>query len=192
MHWFELIHTPTFQIWLLPFLIFFARIVDVSVDTLRIIYLSRDRTVLAPLLGFFEVLVWLLAVSQIIQNLTSPILYIAYASGYATGNYVGMLIERRLAFGNVILRIITKRDASNLIQYLLDNQYKITHLEAKGNDGNVSLIFMILKRKMLKGMLKIVDQYHPQAFYSIEDVRLVHEGLMVNPLAPMRIDPMQK
>ena len=192
MHWFELIHTPTFQIWVLPFLIFFARIVDVSVDTLRIIYLSRDRTVLAPLLGFFEVLVWLLAVSQIIQNLTSPILYIAYASGYATGNYVGMLIERRLAFGNVILRIITKRDASNLIQYLLDNQYKITHLEAKGNDGNVSLIFMILKRKMLKGMLKIVDQYHPQAFYSIEDVRLVHEGLMVNPLAPMRIDPMQK
>ena len=192
MHWFELIHTPTFQIWVLPFLIFFARIVDVSVDTLRIIYLSRDRTVLAPLLGFFEVLVWLLAVSQIIQNLTSPILYIAYASGYATGNYVGMRIERRLAFGNVILRIITKRDASNLIQYLLDNQYKITHLEAKGNDGNVSLIFMILKRKMLKGMLKIVDQYHPQAFYSIEDVRLVHEGLMVNPLAPMRIDPMQK
>ena len=105
-------------IWLIPLLIFLARVVDVAIGTLRIIFVSKGMKYLAPILGFFEVFIWLVAIGQIMQNLTNWVNYVAYSAGFATGNFIGMFIESKLAMGLVSLRIITERDAKPLIEDL--------------------------------------------------------------------------
>ncbi len=163
---------------LLPIFIYFARILDVSIGTLRIIFVTRGLRSLAPVLGFFEVIIWLLAVSQVVRNLSSPMLIVAYGAGYATGNYVGMLIESRLRLGLVLLRIITRKDASKIVNFLRLEQHQVTKVEAEGPHGKVHVIFVVLKRKMLSGIIQTLKMYHPHAYFSIEDVREVHEGLL--------------
>lgn len=91
---------------IIPCFIFIARILDVTLGTVRIIFVSKHMKSLAPLLGFFEVLIWLLAIGQIMQNLTNPINYLAYAAGFAMGNFVGIQIESRLAMGVVLIRVL--------------------------------------------------------------------------------------
>src|SRR3989338_8300095 len=94
-----ILDSPVFQYVVIPLLIFLARVCDVSVGTVRLILLYRGRRVLAPLLGFFEVLIWLLAVRQIMFNLTNPVVFISFAAGFAAGNYVGIILEEKLAVG---------------------------------------------------------------------------------------------
>jgi len=162
---------------ILPIAIFFARIVDVSIGTIRLILLARGSRIIVPILGFFEVLIWLTAVSQVVRNLTTPILLAAYAGGYAAGNYVGIILENRLRLGTVILRIITKSDASRVIGILRSENYGVTKVEAEGSQGLVHLIFMVVKRKDLPRVISLVQDFHPHAFFTVEDVREVHEGV---------------
>ncbi len=101
-------------IWVIvPLLIFLARVIDVTLQTIRIVSISRGIRWLAPLVGFFEVLIWLLAISQIMKRVSNPVAYIAYAAGFATGTAIGQSIERRLSLGTVMLRVITARAARN-------------------------------------------------------------------------------
>jgi len=158
-----------------PILIFLARILDVSLGTLRIILVSRGNRATASILGFFEVFIWLLAISQIIQNLTDIENYIAYAAGFAAGTYIGMTIERRLAIGKLMVRIIIPREHSDLIVYLIAQNYKITYLDAEGTLGHRTIIFMIVRRSSLKKLIKIIKEYSPKAFYTVEDVRMVRD-----------------
>jgi len=160
---------------IIPFLIFFARIIDVSLGTLRIILVSRGNRTMATLLGFFEILIWLLAISQIMSNLTNWENYIAYAAGFATGTYVGMSIERRLAIGKLMVRIIIPRDAADLIVYLIAQNYRLTYVEAEGALGPKTVIFTIVKKNHLKDLLKKVKEYSPDAFYTVEDVRMARD-----------------
>jgi len=110
--------TEIFTWILLPILIFFARVGDVSLGTIRIIFISKGIKYLAPLIGFFEILIWLVAISQIMQNLTNIYYYIFYAGGFATGNLVGIIIEEKLSIGTVAIRIITRKDAEELTNAL--------------------------------------------------------------------------
>ncbi|MBZ0255167.1 DUF5698 domain-containing protein, partial [bacterium] len=96
----------------MPLIIFFARITDVTVGTLRIVFLTQGRKKLAPLVGVIEVTVWLLAVSSVIQNVTEPLNFIAYVAGYSTGSYLGILVEERLALGKIIFRLVTRKDST--------------------------------------------------------------------------------
>src|SRR5665648_86798 len=109
------INSDTFSLFILPALIFIARIMDVSLGTIRIIFVIRGQKLLATLLGFFEIMIWLLAIGQIFQNLTDITYYIAYAGGFAAGNYVGIYLESKLALGTLAVRIITVKDALSLI-----------------------------------------------------------------------------
>ena len=161
---------------LIPLAIMLARICDVTLGTLRIIFVSRGMKLLAPILGFFEVLIWLLAIGQIMQNLSSWINYVAYASGFALGNYIGMLVEERLAVGMLSVRIITQVEAHQLIAALRKENIGTTSIEARGMKGKVSLIFIIIKRQHLPQVQKLIKQYNPQAFVSINDIRSVQEG----------------
>ncbi len=161
---------------LLPIAIILARIIDVSIGTLRIILVSRGMKALAPLLGFFEVLIWLVAISQIIQNLSNWVNYVAYATGFALGNYIGMFIEERLAMGLVAIRIITQNDADDLIEEIQKMNIGTTSLAAKGMRGHVRLIFTIIKRKDQQIVLDLVRKFNPLAFVSVSDVRSVQEG----------------
>ncbi|MFH1589220.1 MAG: DUF2179 domain-containing protein [archaeon] len=172
---FEAILSSDWFSWvILPLLIFLARIVDVSIGTVRLIFISKGMKNVAPILGFFEVLIWLMAVRQIIVNIPNFVGFIAYAGGFATGTYVGMKIEEKLAKGKVIIRVITKKDASILEETLRLN-YKVTHIDAKGPDGAVKIIFMVMDRSKVAGAMVIINKLNPKAFYSIEDVRTARE-----------------
>lgn len=178
---------------ILPLLIFFARIIDVSIGTLRIMFVSKGKRKLAPFLGFFEVLVWILAISEIMQNLNNWLCYVAYAAGFATGNYVGMLIEEKLALGVLIIRIITQRTADKLITTLTENGYGITIVDAQGKDKDVHIIYSIIQRHELKQVVEIIKEYNPKAFYSVEDVRFVHEGVFpLRKVAKMQHNPFKR
>lgn len=165
-----------FTYFLLPFLIFLSRIIDVSIGTIRIIMISKGQKFWAPFLGFFEIMVWLLAISRIFANLDNWVCYIAYGTGFATGNYIGLLIEEKLAMGIVKIQIITRKEAGNLIKNLIKAGYGITHHNAHGTNESVSIIYSIIKRTEIKRVEDIVKGTNPKAFYSIEDVKSVSHG----------------
>lgn len=162
---------------ILPALIVLCRIVDVTLGTIRIIYIARGMRYLAPVFGFFEILVWLFAIGQIMRNLTNPIYYLAYAVGFTLGNFVGILVEERLAVGNAVVRIITQKDSDRLIDQLRAEGYGVTVLNAIGATGMVKVIFTIVKRKSLKEVIGTIRKFNPRAFFSIEDVRAASEGI---------------
>jgi len=169
--------STTFTYFVLPFLIFFARICDVTIGTIRIVMVAKGQKLLAPVLGFFEVLIWLLAISRIFDNLDNWVCYLAYGAGFATGNYIGMQLEEKLAMGIVKIQIITRKPADLLIDKLVAAGYGITHQDAKGGTEHVSIIYSIIKRTEVSKMAELIKTYNPYAFYSIEDVKYVSHGI---------------
>ncbi|MBN1385421.1 DUF2179 domain-containing protein [Candidatus Woesearchaeota archaeon] len=161
---------------IIPVLIFCARVVDVSIGTIRVIFISRGFKYLAPVMGFFEVLIWLLAIRQILLNLSNVFCFLAYGLGFAAGTYVGMVIEERISMGKVIIRIITGRDAVQLLDALKSKRYTFTTIGADGPDDKVKIIFTIINRHDTKKVLDLVNEYNPNAFCSIEDVRFSFDG----------------
>jgi len=174
---------------LLPLLIFLARVLDVSVGTLRIIFVSKGFKGLAAVLGFVESLVWVLAISQVFQNLNSWATYVAFAGGFSAGNYVGILLEERIAMGNQLIRVITRRDAEALDDYLRQAGYAVTSLAAEGIEGPVKILFTVCKRRELEKIIGIIKCYNPNAFYTIEDVRFVKEAYLP-PIQKRRLFPL--
>jgi uncharacterized protein YebE (UPF0316 family) len=168
--------TNVFHWGVLPVLIFLSRVADMSMDTIRIILMSKGSRILPPVLGFFQVLLWLLVIRQIFLNLSSVLCYVAYAGGFATGTYVGMILEERLAIGTQVIRLITRRDASELIRYLRARGYGVTSMDARGSSGEVNVIFTIIQRSELNRVLKIIKNFNPNAFYTIEDIRMVSKN----------------
>jgi len=162
---------------LMPVLIFLARICDVSIGTMRIIFVSKGKRNIAPVLGFFEVLIWITAISKIMQNLDNYINYIAYAAGFATGNYVGMIIEEKLAMGILMVRIFAHERGPELVQTLNGNGYGATVVEAHGAREKVHLIYTIVQRNELDSVLKVITTFNPKAFFTIEDIKAANEGI---------------
>ena len=161
----------------LPALIFIARVSDVSLGTVRVIFIARGLKYLAPVVGFFEIIIWLLAIGQIMQNLSNPICYIAYAGGFAMGNYVGIWIAEKLSLGVVLIRVITNKDASELLKYLRSAGYGITSVDAQGSAGKVQVVFTIVRRREVADVVNLIKQFNPKAFYTIEEVGSVEEGI---------------
>ena len=131
--------SEAFTLILLPVLIFLARVLDVSFGTIRIIFISRGRKYLAPVIGFFEILIWLVAIGKVMQNLDNVFCYVAYAGGFAAGNFTGMWIEEKLAMGTLIVQIITRQDASALMGSLKSSGFGVTAVPAQGTTGQVHL-----------------------------------------------------
>jgi uncharacterized protein YebE (UPF0316 family) len=164
-----------FSYFLLPFLIFIARICDVSINTIRIIYMLGGRRYTSTLLGFFESFIWLMAIRQIFQHLDNWICYIAYPAGFATGIMVGMMIEERIAYGKVIVRIITRKDVTDLLAYLTKQGFRYTRVNAEGADGHENLVFTVLKRERLEELTNQLKRMIPTAFYTVEPVKAAGE-----------------
>lgn len=160
----------------IPFLIFIAGVAYVSLGTLRIIFVSRGKRFFSPLLGFFEVSIWLIAISQIMNNVTSLITYMAYAAGFAVGNYVGIIIEEKMAIGNLVVRIILTKNDEELKRRLADAGFGVTSVDGKGINEQVKIVYSIIRRKDLEKVEKIIKDSHANAFYSVEDARSVVEG----------------
>ncbi len=172
----------------MPLLIFLARICDVSIGTLRIIFVSKGKRNIAPILGFFEVLIWITAISKIMENLDNYINFVAYAAGFATGNFVGMIIEEKLAMGILMIRIFAYESGNELVQTLNARGFGATVVEAHGARENIDLIYSIVKRNELANVLDVISLINPKAFYTIEDVKAVNEGIFT-PNKPNSIFP---
>lgn len=158
----------------LPVLIFFARVTDVSIGTIRIILVAKGYKKLAPLAGFFETLIWIVAISNIIQNIDNWACYIGYAAGFATGNLVGMFIEEKLALGHELIRIITVNNYTALSAKLYDNGFSATVTNAEDHNGPVGILYIITTRKKAKDVVAIVNEQDPSATYTIESIRHVN------------------
>ncbi len=170
----------------LPLLIFFARVFDVTLGTLRIIFISRGKKKIAPLLGFVEVFIWIVAVSQIMKSVSSLPAYLGYAAGFAAGNYVGMVIEDRLAIGTLIIRTILPEHPAELIQRLHDANFGVTCVAGEGAHGPVTLLYTVIKRKSLPEVTAIIHSLYPRAFLTIEELRSAEQGIF-----PKDPDPFQ-
>lgn len=177
IHFFEM-DTNIFTWVILPLLIFLSRIADQTIGTLRLIFLAKGYKILAPVLGFFEVIIWVLAISQIIQHLNNVMCYVAYGAGFATGNYIGIILAEKLSLGHVLVRIIPKKDTSLLRDFLEKHNYGHTLVDAEGARGPVKIIFTVTKRKYLKELLKAINKFNPHAFYTIEEVSSISEGVV--------------
>jgi len=158
---------------ILPLFIFFARIFDVSLGTIRIILVSKGYKNQASIISFVEIFIWIIVISRIIQHIDEWINYFAYAGGFAAGNYVGMLIEERITLGYEMIRIITRMNPNNLITALRKEGFGITALKGNGMEGEVGVIYLIIQRTHLKRVRELIARYNPQALYTIEDIRYV-------------------
>ena len=170
-------NSDAFTYGVLPLLIFIARICDVSIGTMRIIFVSKGKKNIAPFLGFFEVLIWIIAISKIMQNLDNYLNYVAYAAGFATGNFIGMIIEEKLAIGIQMIRIFISENGMDLVKTLNSNGFGATTVEAHGAKEKVHIIYTIVHRNEMEQVLEVINAFNPRAFYTIEDVKAVNEGI---------------
>ena len=161
----------------LPLLIFFARVFDVTLGTLRIIFTSRGLRNLAPVLGFVETFVWIMAVSSLVKHAQNVAAYIGYAGGFAMGTFVGMMIENRLAMGTLTVRAIIRRDPKELIETLYNAGFGVTAVDGHGSSGDVKIIYSTVKRSDLPAIIDIFHQTLPGAFLSVEEVRSTEQGV---------------
>lgn len=160
-----------------PLMIFFAEMTVVTIGTLRIIFISRGHKYLAPILGFFEILIWLFAISQVMQNLGHAPCFLAFALGFTLGNFLGIWIERKLALGMVVVRVITQRDCGILVDTLRAANFGVTCVEGQGAKGPVMIIMTVIKRKQLWRVTAMIRAYQPNAFYSVDDLQIAAEGI---------------
>jgi uncharacterized protein YebE (UPF0316 family) len=162
---------------ILPLIVFLARLLDVTLGTVRIIFVARGRKYLAPLLGFAEVFIWITVVSQVVRGAQSLVAYLAYAAGFAVGNYIGMIVEERLAIGTLVIRVIVPKDGAALVERLRTEGYGATYVDGQGASGPVTLIYTVVMRKQLPHVVDLIEQVHPKAFYTVEELRSAQQGI---------------
>lgn len=163
--------------WLLPIMIFFGRVFDVSLGTLRIIFVSKGEKYKAPIIGFFEVFIWVVIISQILTRANDMIAYLSYAGGYATGNYVGILLEKRIAYGIVLCRIYTQKDGMELVKRLNKKSYGATLTQGHGSANEIHIVETVIDRKEMKHLEGILTDFDNNIFYVVEDVRTKQNGI---------------
>ena len=171
--------SPEIYVWIiLPLLIFFARICDVSLETIRVIYISKGIKYLAPIIAFFEIVIWLLAMEVVMKDLANIANFFAFAFGFAAGTYIGLVLEEKLSIGMVILRIVTPEESNeSIIAFMQQENYGITSIDAKGSRGSVTMILSLVNRVDVPRIMAHLEKTNPTAFFSIEDVRYVNSGV---------------
>lgn len=156
---------------MIPVVIFFARIFDVSLSTLRIVFVGRSMKLVAALLGFLEVLIWIIVVAQLMQHLNNWVNFVAYAAGFSVGTFVGITLENKLKVGTVMIRVITGVNCVGLIERLRRSGHMLTRVDAEGGVGPAQILFTVVKRKHWKEVVNIIKSFDPNVFYSVEDVK---------------------
>lgn len=161
---------------LVTLIIFCLRVIDMSLDTLRVLFVIRGRRPQAWFLGFFQSMLWVVAITSVLSNLDNLWNIAAYAGGFATGNVIGMMIEERLAIGHGHLRIISSRRGNAIVEALREAGYAVTEIAGRGKDGTVSVIDCSVKRKDILPAQKVIYKTDPDAFVTVEEIRPLHRG----------------
>ena len=170
----ELFLSP--QAWLGAALIFALRVADMTLDTLRVLFVMRGKKRTAWILGFFQSAIFILAIGKVLTQINNPLNLIGYAAGFATGNVVGMIIEERIAVGHILISIISPRRGSAIVTQLRQNGYAVTELAGRGKDGMVSILNCSVLRKQVDPVQQLVNEVDPEAFITLEDVRPLKHG----------------
>lgn len=161
----------------LPVVVYLAEMCVVTCGTLRIIFVSRGQKLLAPCLGFFEIIIWLFAISQVMRHLDDPRCFLAFAAGFTTGNFLGICIEKRLAMGLAQVSVVTPGDAGGLVSALRACDFGVTTIEGSGAEGPVQIVFTVVRRKQLGAVIRLVEEAQPGAFYAIDEVTTASQGI---------------
>lgn len=156
--------------------VFLLRVCDMTLDTLRVLFIVRGRRSVVWFLGFFQSMIWIVAVTSALGHLGDPLVLVGYAAGFATGNVVGMMIEDRLAIGYRHLRVISGRHGAEVTAAVRGAGYAVTELEGHGRDGPVTVVNASVRRRDLNRLQILIRQADPQAFISVEEVMPVHRG----------------
>ena len=164
------------QAWLGALAIFALRVGDMSLDTMRMLFVVRGRKKLAWILGFFQSLIFVIAISSVLSNLNNPLNILGYAMGFATGNILGMYIEERLAIGHIQFTIMSPSRGAVIAEELRRNGYGVTEFSARGRNGTVFVLTTSVLRKDIDNVETIVLEADPEAFITAEDVRPVRKG----------------
>jgi uncharacterized protein YebE (UPF0316 family) len=164
--------------YLFPFVICAARICDVSIGTIRTVAVVRGRVLHASVLGFFEVGIWVLAISGVMSRLDNPLNVLGYALGFALGNATGIAIERRLALGNVALRIITRTRPADMAAALRERGLRVTEFDGQGRDGPVSLLYTMMDRADAGAASEIAEGIDPDCFIVLDDPRGANRSMV--------------
>ena len=159
--------------------IFGLRIVDVSFDVMRVIFAIRGRRGIAAILGFCMALVWIFAVGNAVKHLDSPLHIVGYAGGYAAGTFIGITIERAVAYGLNTMRIISRHGGVEIAEALRERGYGVTEQSGFGREGNVEIVHVVVQRAHLDEVMAIIDRYDPQAFVTVEEPKILRGGSIV-------------
>ncbi len=158
--------------WHIPLLIFCARILDVSIGTVRIIVVMRGHRVAAALLGFAESIVWILAVSQVLIHIReSWITLIAYGAGFGAGTLIGMVIEQRVALGEQVIRVVNTDTSLALAEALRAEDWRVTEVQGQGAKGPVEICFLAMPRRHTQATVERILALCPTAFITVQDLR---------------------
>jgi uncharacterized protein YebE (UPF0316 family) len=160
----------------LPLVIFGLRIADMTLDTLRVLFVIRGRKALAWALGFAQSAIWVVAISSVLVHMDNVWNIVGYAAGFATGTVVGMMIEEQLAIGHGHVRIISPHRGSALAEAIRASGYAVTELAGRGKDGTVAVLTCSVRRRDITRITRQVHAIDPEAFVTIEDVRPLHRG----------------
>ena len=156
--------------------IFGFRVLNIALDTLRMIFTLRGMKVLSWVVGFMVSLIYVLLLTSVLSNLNNPLYIIAYAAGFATGGVVGMWIEERLAIGFTNIQIVSPRRGAIMAQKLRENGFAVTEIPARGKDGMVSMLSLSVRRKQVLSVEEIANECDEAAFVTTEDVHPVSHG----------------
>ncbi len=166
-----------------PLLIFAMRVVDVSMGAVRILLMVRGWRTVAAVVGFVEVLIWIVAVGNAMQHLTSPYHLVGYAGGFALGTYVGVAVEHMLALGQVVVRaIIPGGEGGATATTLRDNGYAVTEVDGRGRSGPVDIVNVVVGRRQASQVAEVIESTAPRSFITVEEVRSTRRG-MLRPVA---------
>jgi uncharacterized protein YebE (UPF0316 family) len=158
--------------------IFCLRIVDVSCDTMRVIFAIRGKRVIAATLGFIQALIWIVAVGAAVKHLDSILHVLGYAGGYATGTYVGITLEQAIAYGVATVRIVSKRAGVEIAEALRAAGHGVTEFPGFGRDGAVEILNSVVPRRYLTDVLKIVTDHDTDAFVTVEEPKVLRGGMI--------------
>ena len=162
--------------WLGALVIFALRVLNMTLDTLRMLFMFRGKKALSWGVGFVVSLIYVLLLTSVLSNLSNPLFIIAYAAGFATGGVVGMWIEERLAIGFTNIQIVSPRRGVILAQRLRESGFAVTEIPARGRDGMVSMLSLSVRRNQVMEVGEIVNECDEAAFVTTEDVRPVRRG----------------
>lgn len=157
-------------------LIFMLRVGDMTLDTVRVLFVVRGKKKLAWVLGFFQAIIFVVAISQVLTNLTNILNVLGYASGFATGNVIGMLIEERLAIGHIHLTIVSPAHGTALAEKLRAQGFAVTEISGRGLNGMVALLHVDVMRRRIDEVETITLEEDPEAFITAEELRTIRRG----------------